>query len=47
MLLLWRPPRAYISPLMTREGTMREQINADLKVAMKDQRESELVEQHT
>jgi uncharacterized protein YqeY len=35
ILLLWRPPRAYISPLMTREGTMREQINADLKVAMK------------
>ncbi len=35
MLLLWRPPQAYISPLMTREGTMREQINADLKVAMK------------
>ena len=35
MLLLWRPPQAYISPLMTRKGTMRQQINADLKVAMK------------
>jgi uncharacterized protein YqeY len=35
MLLLWRAPRAYISLLMTREGSMREQINADLKAAMK------------